>query len=296
MKKRREMAELLAYILESVDHIKPRKVELDSPEGDGESFCILLTDWHIGKLYESEEVTHFSQEIASQRVDTLIDHVVKLRRKYMPQKFKECVVLLGGDMVDGSEIYAGQGYDQEYNPFDQLVFAKNLLWKLLLTIKEYFPVTRVYGVPGNHGRQSKTAPKDSNLDLYLYYALDIASENHTDLQITYPRKQFFLNFDVNGKRLHLRHIAPSQTETPAPRAKLGGWADQHEYDIFCHGHFHTASLSYYHDRPIIQSGSLVGMDDLAESMGRPGMGMQMLFCVPETKDIMISGVWPIYLN
>lgn len=296
MEQQRNIAKFLGYIMEITESTNPRKIAI-SPQTDKESLVILISDAHIGKVvYRTGQIT-FDKDIFQQQLDTMLHNIIKIRTKYIKHDIDECVVLFLGDIVDGAEIYDGQAYSQDLTPYVQTELAYKLFYDFLVNLRAYFPVLRVHAVRGNHGRTSKTAPKDSNWDMVFYMTLKALIDARGDEGFNcYVSPDDYDNVNVKDKIIHIRHIGPNQTETPSGSAKFSGFYDLHGYDILCMGHFHHLAHEWHQDRPIIKNGSFPGVDDLSERMGKLSTPKQFMFCVPPDKDRPIGLCCPIYLN
>ncbi|MBI5846060.1 MAG: hypothetical protein HZB23_15490 [Deltaproteobacteria bacterium] len=137
----------------------------------------------------------------------------------------------------------------------------------------------VRGCRGNHGRQNKYAPMENNYDFIVMQMLRMLSyyEDPTGTSVEYATTTPYLNFKIKGWNIHLRHEAPVQTETPAARAKFGGWKAIHDFDVMVYGHRHHPGNGTYLDCDTVMNGAPMGIDDLAESMGTYSRPSQVLF-------------------
>ena len=234
---------------------------------DSETLVIDLGDWHIGKVVKDEKGNFlYNSKIAKVSIGKLLEAVLKLLDSHISKhiKIEEVIVLLGGDMANGEDIYPTQAYDQEESPPKQVMIAVELIMSLIKELLDRGLTVDVYGVKGNHGRLGKDADPASNWDLMIYMILQAnqKSQNIKNLSITYTEAEY-LTLVVRNKWTYLmRHEAPAQDETPAGKAKYLAWEKEHKADLTVSHHFHHWSANGRH----IVNGSPVGRDDLSERM------------------------------
>jgi hypothetical protein len=169
-----------ALIIQAVEQAyqDPPDLVIPSPEKQPrrkaeEIACLHVTDWQLGKLTES-----YSVAVAASRIKTLAqktNHITDIRRS--AARIDEIVVLVGGDMVEGENIFPHQAHELEQSVFEQAVkSAPAILSRLILSLLSNFKRARVYCVPGNHGSPPKRLgqhPK-TNWDRVAYEVMRVA--------------------------------------------------------------------------------------------------------------------------
>ena len=289
------MAHFTAVVHEAMQ-MQAAPVDTPKPSPKLESLVLQISDWHFGKMVVFEDQVVYDLNIAKERVKILSEHILEMLRHHMKKSFAELVILITGDIVDGADIYASQAYSQDITVPRQVEEAVLAIWGLILALRPYFPSIRVRGVRGNHGRQSKTAPPDSNFDIMVYMQLAMiqVGAQLPNLDIRYSMSET-MDVTVHGKKIHIRHEAPQQSETPAGRAKYVSWFHRHGCDIACSGHFHTHTWGECLCKPVIKCGSIVGPDDLAEKIAKYSDPAQLMFTVPPKSYPIIGSVYKIHL-
>ena len=193
----------------------------------------------------------------------------------------EVVVCLLGDLVEGIDIYPGQNVALELGAFAQTRRCADALWLLLVDlVKELRCPVRVVAVPGNHGRQSKTAARADNWDNVVTYVLSTRAEMHGDKRLrVVPSFAEFDLVDVKGHRVVLNHTAIKHAGTPAMQARMAAWLRHHDAEIIMHGHWHNAGVSHWMDRLLVSNGSLCGPDPFGERHALISPARQVCFLV-----------------
>jgi hypothetical protein len=121
-----------------------------------------LTDWQKGKRTES-----YDTDVCDVRVREAVSKTIKLAEiQRADHPVRECVVMLGGDLVENVGIFPGQPYEVDSTAFEQVFGAAALVEESLLALLGAFESVTVYEVAGNHGRIGRKgdSPRGDNLD------------------------------------------------------------------------------------------------------------------------------------
>jgi len=261
------------------------KLVQTSPPRSNTSLCLLLTDTHFGKKTNFG----FSTEVAKKCIASIPD---MLREQPINMKtIGEVVLLLGGDMVEGEDIYGTQSHHIDSPVIRQAEDATRSIWQLAVNLRTMLNVpVRIETCPGNHGRMSKTAHEQSNWDNVVYQHLHLVADASKDEFITVkPSFDVFNTVNIQGKKCLLYHYGTKHTGTAAMKSKLAGWLHAKQWDFMAHGHFHKLEVGTLYGKPVIKNGSLTGYDDLAERMGEWDPPRQAWFLVTKDKPISIIG-------
>ena len=268
----------------------PRYHFPDTPDSL-ETAVLLLSDLHSGRsLFDDQGRVIYNQDIMIARLELVKEYALSvIEGRCRLGKINEVYIALAGDIIDGSGIFPGQELTQDLTCYvPQLCLAVAGIWDIIREIRTRFNlVVRVKGVRGNHGRQYKFCVANNNFDNLVFHLLHMMAVTYDPhgVSVEYSAGPPYLNFAVKGINLHMRHEAPPQTETAAARAKFLGWKQIHDYLIMLFGHRHHPGGGTVLDADICMNGSLVSLDDLAESMGvcsrpsqkligiKPGVGL-----------------------
>ena len=132
----------------------------------GEVALLHSTDWQLGKqtlTYNTKEC----ERLVKQSIDKTIK-ITEIQRTHHP--VKECVLMLGGDIVENSTIFPSQVYEVDSDVMAQFVAASRILIDIVRTLLANFDKVTVVCEPGNNGRIGKLGelPKDVNWDKLVY--------------------------------------------------------------------------------------------------------------------------------
>jgi hypothetical protein len=140
----------------------------DRKAGKPEVALPIFTDWQGGK-----KTTTYNSEVMKTRVRGVLKNmmsVVEIQR--MDHPVNDCVVLLGGDMLEGLFNFPTQPYEIDATLFEQFVTIATLLDEAVRFLVARFASVKVIAEWGNHGRiGSKRAvvPKGDNADRMIYH-------------------------------------------------------------------------------------------------------------------------------
>lgn len=126
-----------------------------------------LTDIHVGAVTAS-----YNTLIAEQRVAQAIEKTILLANlQRTHHSVDECVVILGGDLIEQTAQFPHQAWAVDASTFEQLFDAARIIESAILRLLAEFGRVEVFLTPGNHGRvgrgkgrQSLDYESDTNWD------------------------------------------------------------------------------------------------------------------------------------
>lgn len=282
---------LIESLHELTKNITPYKAAKTHSHISGETLVIHLTDWHAGKLVKDQEgKVLYNENIFKQRMDKFCAQILKLLDNHIKKgtKINNVVVVSTGDNANGEDIYATQAYEQELAPPYQVMLVVEVFTKLIQALLDRKLNVKFYGVKGNHGRLGKDKDPNSNWDIMIYLILKHwAYSNNKKVEINYSKLDY-LNFEIQGWKYHIRHIAPEQSDTSAGRVKFGGWASMHNADAIVYGHFHHFGIFDANGVRVFRGGSPIGADEFAESLAKEADPIQLVWGVSKDRILTFS--------
>ena len=227
-----------AMLVQPRVNVKPHKPK---KKGRAEVALVHLTDWQAGKVSVSYNI-----EVLRKRMAQMVDKVMALtdiQRAHHP--VNDCVLVLGGDMVEGLTVFPGQQYEIEAHLFEQLFSVASIIEQCVHTLAGHFRKVHVVCEYGNHGRIGRKGdmPSSDNVDRMAY---KIASERCAHLKhVTWQQSADWYQIATIGNYKLLvvdGDEIPSfggQTPSYSILRKCNGWATFMEFDDAILGHFHT---------------------------------------------------------
>lgn len=295
---RREMVrQILTDIKDQTQSLKKLTLKPYKLKDNGQSLCLLFSDWHFGKLIKTRSGKHiFDTEIAANRVveeiPTQLENFVANR--VSSKNIEEIVLIFAGDIVDNDIIYPTQRLQIDNAVALQFVHAINAIHTFVKKvrliadkhIKKDIPI-RLECLVGNHGRAGKDSETPiCSWDTAVYAALDLALrvEGAKNIEVSYSLEdQKVIN--VRGHRGLIVHHAPPQSESPGAKKKFGGFYEIFDYDFMCYGDLHHWGVSCYNGKPLLMNGSLCGYDEYAISLAVRDDWGQLMWVVTDNEPV-----------
>jgi hypothetical protein len=219
---------------------------------------LMLSDTQIGKVTPSYNV-----KVAEERMLRAADKTIRITDLRRSQaKIERCVVVFGGDMVEGEAIFASQPYEIEIGATQQSVqAAPQAMARVVRLLAAEFRQVRVVCVVGNHGRVGPLSlaqhPK-TNWDRVAYEVTQMLVGDLPNVDFTIAEDFFFVE-DVLGHGnliVHGDQIGGAGTDGPIARAVMG-WIDAipRPWRYVWMGHFHNPRYLTVNRRVAIVNGS-----------------------------------------
>jgi len=244
-KKTEDLVEAVYQGARAAALVQPRVKVKPAPKrirrGKPEVAVVHLTDWQAGKVSVS-----YNLDVLRKRIDQMVDKVMSLtdiQRAHHP--VTECVLILGGDMVEGLTVFPGQQYEVEAHLFEQMFTVANIIESTVHRLSGYFKSVHVVCEYGNHGRIGRKGdmPGSDNVDRMAY---QIASERCSHLKnVTWQQSADWYQIATIGNYkmlvVHGDEIPSFGGQTPAYSIlrKCNAWATFMDFDDAIMGHFHT---------------------------------------------------------
>jgi hypothetical protein len=287
---------ILIDILKTIYKTPPTFVFPPSPKlklskGGDEVAVLHISDTQIGKDSPS-----YNTKIASDRLLLLAEKTVRITEiRRAGSDIDEILVLLGGDIVEGEEIFSSQPYEIDSDVLTQAVkTAPAAIVNVLLYLLANFKKVRVSCCRGNHGRVGKgTGSPKTNWDTVCYhitkYMLESAAQAQginlkNRLEFKIEDDKFYTVDKVCGwgvLMVHGHQIRGSGGVFPISGAtrKVFGWIDSIEenFNYMYLGHFHTAAMVHLNNRVILFNGTTESSNAYAqEELAATGYPCQRL--------------------
>lgn len=263
-KQNREQArteENISLLAEQLLQISPDKFEQpvipDLDANERKTMLILLTDWHIGAAWDNHFGV-FNYEIATERIQTLLDEIQKLQIIY---SCEAAVVMTLGDMINGAIRRTVQLQNRE-TVIEQTKNAAELLTNFCYTLCKLFSVVTLTGCAGNHSRlveNKESAVKDDRLDSIITWA-------------TSKSLQHILNFNyIEAIDTTLTSVNIYDHEFVGVHGDYDKFSRNGIHSIItalhrfpyavCFGHMHSPALQEADGVLLLRGGSLCGTGD-----------------------------------
>ena len=299
--------ELIRSVLEDI-YKRPSDLHVHPPKKSRkkhqEVAVVHLTDIHYGKETPTYDIATCERRLA--KLCTAVSEITELRRA--AAGVNECLILLGGDNIEGEGIFPGQAWETEVDIISQMVKeGPEILANVILSLQNTYPKIRVVGVPGNHGRQHRFNSQRHNADSVFYEIIrKIINDGRIDWDLPLDRdkgRQWYARFNITGRHEGmLIHGDQIRGQLGFPwygfGKKLAGWKtapDTCGFQFLFSGHFHTHAAFELHDSLVLSTGSVESTNCYAlENMAASGDPKQRLCFFNESRGLLAD--YPILLG
>jgi len=251
----------------------------DLRKGKAEVALVHLTDWQAGKKTVSYDINTLSKRVEQMTGKVL--ELTNIQRAHHP--VRECVVMLGGDMVEGIGIFPGQAFEVEAHLFKQLFEVVRIIENTIRTFAQHFETVTVICEFGNHGRLGRKGdmPSGDNIDRMSY---QIAKRNCQELknvkwQMSESWYQIFAIGNYNVLLVHGDEIGSFGSIL----RKVSAWSTGvvESFDDCYMGHFHTpTSLTMANGGRVFVTGSPESHNEYARTfiaaVGKPSQRLHFV--------------------
>lgn len=150
----------------------------------------------------------YSEDIFDQRLAAYVEKVIRfLRDRSRATNFEELWIVLGGDLVEGDQIYPGMAWQLQKHPIRQVLDLRTKLGAALRTLTRFARSelgvggVGVVAVPGNHGKvggkRAGATPADYSWD-YLASELILDDLREERIDVTANVASGALAFETQG--------------------------------------------------------------------------------------------------
>lgn len=220
--------------------IAPNK---DKRKAKVEVALVHSTDWQGAKV-----TTSYNSEVMRKRVMQFAEKIValtELQRAHHP--VRKCVVMFGGDMIEGLFNYPAQLWQIDASLFTQFSTVSRLLEDFVRYLLANFEEVEVVAEWGNHGRiggKRAEVPKNDNVDrmCYEFARKMLGNEKRLTWEDCPEDIQEISIGNYRALLMHGDELGRSGFASPAAWiAGANRWkAGAHDYD------FHDIYLGHYH--------------------------------------------------
>lgn len=281
---------------------RTHKPKADGRTKKGEVALWHLTDWQGAKLTPS-----YNRDVMWHRVHTFVDKaesITAIQRTDHP--VRDCVILFGGDMVEGLFNFPTQPYEVDATLFEQWVSVSRLLTEIVQRALGFHDSVHVVAEWGNHGRigsKRDAVPRSDNVDRMCYETARQLLANET--RLTWEDcPEDIQRVEIGNYRALLLHgdetgrsgfVSPKTFKEYLNRQKAGGF-DWDFLDAYS-GHYHSHTEDVLSGGGVwYQTGSTESDNRYARnSMGMAGQPSQRLHFI-EPKEGVVTAQYKIRLR
>lgn len=240
-----------------------------SPIINGDNDLIVhLTDLHCGAEIDSY-FNSYNKNIVSDRLSKYLDEIFTIQERHDSRR---CYLILGGDLITGL-IHFSIRCESNENVVEQIKTASTIISGFAYNLAQRFEEVHIFSTPGNHSRaiaDKKLSLKGENLDELIPFYMEAKLEKQTNVHICRNIvDESIATFKVRGRDIFAAH--GDKDEPDRVVQSLTMLIGTKPYMVFL-GHRHKNGMSTVFNSKVIESGSVMGMDNFSldrRFVGRP---------------------------
>lgn len=294
----------------SLDYNPPElpKPKIDKRKNISKEIAVLhISDTQIGKI-----TTTYNSAVAVHRLELLVDKTIEIttaRRKNA--KIEEIHVILGGDIVEGEQIFPHQAHLIDQAVINQAMSAAGILAAIVERLLCVYRKVKVICVKGNHGRNGPRhnhGHPDTNWDVVCYQHTEnllktagAKSRYSGRLEFIISKEFYYVDYTYDWGHLivHGDQISGGGAGFPWPGVarKIFKWADSitQAWDYMWMGHFHTLNSGVFNHKMLLANGTTESDNEFAlEQLASQGEPVQRLAFFNKKKGLICD--YPVYLS
>lgn len=128
--------------------------------------------WHVTDLQGSKVTTSYNSDVMVERVERFTRHAFRITEMVRAARpVNDCVIMFGGDMIEGLFNYPTQPFEVDQTLFGQFVTVARLLADTVRSALAVYDRVAVVAEWGNHGRlgsKRDAVPRSDNADRMTY--------------------------------------------------------------------------------------------------------------------------------
>jgi predicted phosphodiesterase len=249
----------------------PKKFSKNTEWTKAETWVQLVSDLHDGLVVVPGDVgglSEYNPKITRERMEYLAFTIGKIIQ-YHTNRPTTLIVPTLGDLIENAIMRGNQRANIAYDLTMQIIDATEIMTDFLLALCRYFPIVKVFGVYGNHGRSTQSptnSPPKENFDRLIYWMLQQRLQGNKDLTIEYTDADHMI-VEIEDWNFWLEHgdsvrgwmgfpYYGSIREKGSIGATLQIVREQADYLVMGHTHHALTDI----DSGLIVNGSVVGGD------------------------------------
>lgn len=213
--------------------------------------------WDTGDWQGAKKTPTYNSEVAKVRIDRFVDEATKLTTfRRATANVDECVILFGGDMIEGLFNFPNQAFEIDMSLFGQYVWVSRKVVDVVRKALAVYKTVIVSAEWGNHGRigsKRDNVPQSDNLDRMVFHlAKEILNSEIEAGRLIWPESDEDIQrvevgnyraLNIHGDEVGRNGFAsPAALVRHADRWKSGAYRVNGEFwdfrDVYLH-HYHT---------------------------------------------------------
>jgi len=278
----------LTKLEEEVKNTETRQTSYEQPEYEENGYTAIIheTDSHFSAYVKNRkgDVIYDTETAANQTKKAFSWYSQQMATKSL-QKLDNVVLLLGGDLLEGEDIYEGQAHKIDDTLEKQITAARNTYFEEISYLKTVANVPiKVVCVSGNHADLGTSS--GANADDIIYSMLE-DMVNLSDLENVKFVRSDRSDYTTFNYRNHVGYLTHGENRkehigTASGKRDWLGIKDEFGFDAAWRGHYHMQKRETVNGAPVFMTNSRKPGDDYTDTITAfGGAGNSIYFATDE---------------
>jgi predicted phosphodiesterase len=248
--------------LDDLNITVPHYVYQPRLKDNGNVLKVNLADWHIGAKIDCYN-NIFNLDVATKRVNLLTSKVIDMAKIFGVTTIS---VSLLGDLVENFGMRFTQSEDCEFNMARQIIEARRLIFKFIISLSEHFNV-ELNAVAGNHDRltpdKKQAYDGDNAIAVIMENIIDMIELVKADrIKVSLSDNNYkYISEQINGVNVRVQHGDDDSINDSNKLQKYSG-IDEIQYDLLIFAHLHHFDVRQDNgSKQVVYCSSLQGTND-----------------------------------
>lgn len=240
----------------------------------GETAIIHETDSHFSAQVKNNkgEIVYGTEQARKATNDAFKWYMTRMLQRN--REVEEIVLLLGGDLMEGEDIYPGQAHKIDSTLDQQIKEARKCYFENIKELKEVMDVPiKIVCVSGNHGKTGTSS--GLNADDIVYSMLEdmIDLSGLENIKFVKSDRSDYTTFNYRGWKGYLTHgeNRMEHVGTSSPQSDWLAIKDKFGFDAAWRGHYHNQKQENVNGAPIFMTNSRKPADDYTDTIAAFGV-------------------------
>lgn len=266
----------LKELEKEVKNVETPELAYEEPEFEDTGCTAIIheTDSHFSaKVKNRKGETVYGTETAKQATNKAFEWYITSMSMYH-RDIDNIVLLLGGDLMEGEDIYPSQAHKIDETLDGQITAARNCYFENIKFLKNVVNVPiKIVCVSGNHGNTGTSS--NLNADDIVYSMLEdmIGISDLKDIKFVRSDRSDYTTFTFRNWNGYLTHGENRREHigTSSPQSDWLAIKDKFGFDLAFRGHYHNQKQENVNGAPVVMTNSRKPGDDYTDKIATFGV-------------------------
>ena len=278
--RRENTIEMIEESIRELADVKPLVVDKTIEILEGNEAILNFSDFHLGIAISKVYCNEYNEDIARQRIGTLIKKTIKYCEV---NDVKKLHLLINGDLINGYK-YLSLIADKDMSVVESVTRSSEIISEMITELCKKINNVDLYFTVGNHAnmKQIKDNLPEDNFEYLIFDFIRLRVKGLGNLTIHTNK----FGDDIADIRIGNKLILGTHGHNDKPKqviSKLCTFVDEKASMVLL-GHYHHFYSEESNDMNVVVNGSIVGCDPYANKLRLKSEPMQVLIVFDDKGD------------